>query len=85
MKKAVCYCAVLLFIALNVFSQEINQLNNGNSVRKGKITLKDGSSENFRNLKLNNGIFIFSDAKGKLIEQKTIEVFKITKQEIMLL
>ena len=79
MKKVVYLCVLFLFVGLDTFSQEINQLNNGVLVRKGKITIKDGKSESFRNLKLSNGIITFSNSKGKVIEQKTSDVFKITK------
>lgn len=61
------------------FVPEINQINPSTSVRKGKITLKDGKSEKFKNLTMQNGLIKYSDINGKTFERNPIEVFKITK------
>ena len=79
MKKLFYLIVLFLFLGLGAFSQEINQLNNGTSISKGKITLKDGKIVSFKNLRLSNGTFTFSDTNGQIIEQKTSEVYKVTK------
>lgn len=69
----------LLFIGVNVYSQELNHLVNGSIIRKGRITLQDGKSQTFKNLKLSNDVISFSDHQGNLVNQKTSDVYKITK------
>jgi len=52
---------------------------NEGSISKGKITLKDGKSEKFKNLKIGNEIITFSNSKGQARQLQSSEVFKITK------
>lgn len=79
MKIIICMCTLCLLCGLRTFSQEINRLDNGLPVGKGKITLKDGKSVKFKNLTLQNGLIRYSDIKGGTIEKSSSEVFKITK------
>jgi hypothetical protein len=79
MKLSIYLCVLFLLIGINSFSQEINSMKEGIPVRKGKITLKDGKSEKFKNLTMQNGLIKYSDASGKAFERKPNEVFKITK------
>jgi hypothetical protein len=80
MKKLFYLIVLFLFLGLGAFSQEINQLNNGTSVSRGKLTLKDGKVVGFKNLKLYNGLFTFSDGLGNIINQKSSDVYKVTKK-----
>ncbi len=58
---------------------EINRLQNGISVPRGKMTLKDGTSVKFRNLRLQNSVFNYIDSNGNTTEKSPSEVFKVTK------
>lgn len=79
MKTIICLSVLVLLIGLTSFSQEINNMKEGIPVRKGKITLKDGKSEKFKNLSMQNGVIKYSDINGKIFEKQSSEVFKITK------
>ncbi len=80
MKKAFYLIVLFLFFGVRTSAQEVNQLNNGTSVSKGKITLKDGKVVAFKNLKLSNGLFSFSDGQENIINQKTSDVYKVTRK-----
>src|ERR1035437_88078 len=58
---------------------EINQISQSTPVRKGKITLRDGQSINFRNLTLKGNTISFTNSEGNTINKETSQVFKVTR------
>jgi hypothetical protein len=80
MKKLIYMCILLMFTGLTSFSQEINKLSQSVPVTKGKIILKDGKPENYRNLNMKDDIVTYSDTKGNAYEKNISEVYKITKR-----
>jgi hypothetical protein len=81
MKNLIFVSALFVFITLNAFSQQdFNLLKRGQFLRKGKITLKDGKTQKFRNLKYMNDYVNFKNFDGKMVDQKISDVEKITKK-----
>lgn len=77
--KKVIFCLLILFFGSNVFSQEINKLKPGFTVRKGRIALGDGNLVKFKHLTLKNDLITYSDIAGKTCEKRISEVYKISK------
>jgi hypothetical protein len=69
-----------LLLAINTNSQEINNLNNSDPVRKGSITLKTGKSETSRHLNFKDSVFTYKDPKGNIIGENISDISVITKR-----
>jgi hypothetical protein len=80
MKKFVCFCFLCLCLGISSYSQETTNLNHYVPVKKGKITLKDGTTVKFKHLKLNDQILNYTDPKGNVIEKNISDVSKIAKR-----
>lgn len=80
MKKVICFCILCLFLGINTYSQETTKLNHYAPVKKGKITLKDGTTVKFKHLKLNDQILNYTDPEGNVIEKNIADVGIIAKR-----
>jgi hypothetical protein len=65
---------------MSSYSQETTNLNHYVPIKKGKITLKDGTTVKFKHLKLNDQILNYIDPKGNVIEKNISDVGKIAKR-----
>lgn len=80
MKKVICFCILCLCLGISSYSQETTNLNQYVPVKKGMITLKDGTTVKFKHLKLNDQILNYTDPKGNVIEKNISDVSKIAKR-----
>jgi hypothetical protein len=80
MKKISCICILCLYLGINTYSQETTKLNHYAPVKKGKITLKDGTTEKFKHLKLNGIILNYTDPNGNAIVKNISDVGIIAKR-----
>ena len=80
MKKTICFCILCLYLGFNAYSQENTKLNHYVSVKKGKITMKDGTTEKFKHLKFNDRIITYNDQSDNRIEKNISDVIKIAKR-----
>jgi hypothetical protein len=80
MKRIICFCILCLCLGISSYSQETANLYQHVPIRKGKITMKDGTTVKFKHLKLNDQILNYTDPKGNVIEKKISDVGKIAKK-----
>jgi hypothetical protein len=80
MKKIILFCVLYLYMGINAFPQETIKLKHDVPIKKGKITLKDGKTEMFKKLTLNDHIITYADTAGQLIERNISDVSKIAKR-----
>jgi hypothetical protein len=74
----------LLFAGKCAYSQEINILEKYSPARKGKITLKDGTSSIYKFLIISNSTLTYKDQNGLEKKQQLADVYKITKSSTYL-
>ncbi len=67
----------LLVVSVHGIGQEINKL--GNGVSRGKLTLRDGKSVDFRNLQVMNDSTISYSVDGSIVIQKSTDIYKVVK------
>lgn len=80
MKKVVCFYILCLCLGLSSFSQETTNLYRYVPVKKGMITLKDGTTVKFKHLKLNDQIINYTYPYGYVIEKNISDVNMIAKR-----
>jgi hypothetical protein len=69
-----------LCLGISSYSQETTKLNHYVPIKKGKITMKDGTTVKFKHLKLTDQILNYTDPKGNVIEKNISDVGKIAKR-----
>lgn len=75
---------IVMFIAFwfttRLQSQEINRINVGQVITKGKLTLKNGESIKFTNLTFDGKTFNYYDSNGSATVNNFTEVYDVTKR-----